>query len=298
MAKKAGEVHKDIKLVIVTGMSGAGRTEAMRVFEDMGYFCVDNLPPRFILNLVELLEVSGPRVRYVAAACDVRSREFFPELMEVFEILKEKNVPYKIVFLEADDDALIRRFKHDRRKHPLSESGDIISGISTERDMIRNLKEIADLVIDTSKMETYQLKERLKDAFLGTDKKRSLQISVVSFGFKYGIPLDSDLVIDVRFIPNPYYIDTLRDLGGKDEKVRLYVLSQRATKKFLKLTCDLLGFLIPNYEKEGKTHLLIAIGCTGGKHRSVVITDKIKEFLEAQNFNVSVSYRDADRDII
>ncbi len=285
----------DIRLVIVTGMSGAGRTEAMRVLEDIGYFCVDNLPPRFILNLVELLEVSNHRSRHIAAACDVRSHEFFPELLDVIKKFKEKNISSKIIYLEADDEVLLRRFKRDRRKHPLSETGDILSGIKTERRMLQNIKEVSDLVMDTSRLETFELKDRIKEYFLGPKKKRSLKITVLSFGFKYGIPLDSDLLFDVRFIPNPYYVEELRDLIGKDEKVRDYVLSHPKAKEFLEMLKKMLDFLIPNYEKEGKTHLMIAFGCTGGKHRSVVFADEIKKFLEERDFSVNVRYRDINQ---
>lgn len=282
----------DIRLVIVTGMSGAGRTEAMRVLEDIGYFCVDNLPPRFIFNLIELLEVSNHRVRHIAAACDVRSQEFFPELLDVINKFKEKNVPSKVIFLEAEDEVLLKRFKRDRRKHPLSETGDILSGIRTERKMLRDIRELSDLVVDTSKMETSQLKERLKEYFLGPKKKRSLKITVLSFGFKYGIPLDTDLLFDVRFLPNPYYVDELKALTGKDEKVREFILSHPKAKEFLELLKKMLDFLIPNYEKEGKTHLMIALGCTGGKHRSVVFADEIKKYLAEKDFSVTVAYRD------
>lgn len=284
-------------LVIVTGMSGAGRTEAMRALEDMGFFCVDNLPPRFILNLVELLELDGRNIRNIAAACDVRSQEFFPELISVINSLKEKSIKYKIVFLDADDSVLLKRFKKDRRRHLLSSSGRIMEGIQREREMMQEVKEISDYVIDTSSLEVYQLKDKLKKIFLGPRKKRSLVITITSFGFKYGIPMDSDLIFDVRFIPNPYYVDELKDLTGLDERVRRYVLEKEETREFLARFFELLAFLIPNYEREGKTHLAISIGCTGGKHRSVVIAEELKRYLEEKDFNVSVTHRDIDKTI-
>lgn len=294
---KTGSKSSQVQLVIVTGMSGAGRTEAMRAFEDMGYFCVDNLPPRFILNLVDLMEMNGRQIRHVATACDVRSKEFFPELMQVIETIKEKEIPYKIVFLEAENDVLLKRYKRDRRKHPLTDTGEVAEGIARERETLQDLKGLADYIIDTSSLHTYQLKEKLKKIFLGPNKKRTLNISVTSFGFKYGVPMDSDLVLDVRFIPNPYYVEELRDLTGNDKPVEDYVLSREVTKKFLTKIHSLLDFLLPNYESEGKTHLMIAIGCTGGRHRSVVIAKEICNFLQERDLNVSVSFRDVDKKV-
>lgn len=287
---------KEARLVIVTGMSGAGRTEAMRALEDLGYFCIDNLPPRFLLNIVELSIAANNRITHVAAACDVRSREFFPELLEVLKKLKEEKLPYRLVFLEASDDVLVRRFKRERRTHPLSHGGDLISGIRLEREATRELKGLADLVIDTSQLEVIDLKEVLRREFLSAGRKHALTVSIVAFGYKYGVPLDSDLVFDVRFIPNPYYVDELRPLTGRDEQVRNYVLSQKSTGKFLKLTENLLDYVLPLYEREGKTHLNIAIGCTGGRHRSVVIADELEKFFLRREFTVKVTLRDVQKD--
>jgi UPF0042 nucleotide-binding protein len=285
----------EIQLLIVTGMSGAGRSETMRALEDFGYYCVDNLPPRFLLNLVELIEISGRNIRNIAAACDVRSKEFFPELMEVIEELKKRSVNYKIIYLDADDETLVKRFKKDRRKHPLSDTGKIIDGVEKEREILRNLKEIADYIIDTSNLEPYQLKERVRLLIIGS-KRRMLLISVTSFGFKFGIPLDSDIVLDVRFLPNPYYEEDLRSLTGLDEKVKEYVLKRVETDEFLRKLFELLDYVIPRYEREGKTHLAIAVGCTGGRHRSVVISEKIAEHLRNHNLNVAVSHRDISKE--
>jgi UPF0042 nucleotide-binding protein len=285
----------EIQLLIVTGMSGAGRSETMRALEDFGYYCVDNLPPRFLLNLVELIEISGRNIRNIAAACDVRSKEFFPELMEVIEELKKRSVNYKIIYLDADDETLVKRFKKDRRKHPLSDTGKIIDGVEKEREILRNLKEIADYIIDTSNLEPYQLKERVRLLIIGS-KRRMLLISVTSFGFKFGIPLDSDIVLDVRFLPNPYYEEDLRSLTGLDEKVKEYVLKRVETDEFLRKLFELLDYVIPRYEREGKTHLAIAVGCTGGRHRSVVISVKIAEHLRNHNLNVAVSHRDISKE--
>lgn len=295
MIESESSVMPDIQLLIVTGMSGAGRSETMRALEDFGYYCVDNLPPRFLINLVELIEISGRNIRNIAAACDVRSKEFFPELMEVIKELKKRSVNYKIIFLDADDKTLVKRFKKDRRKHPLSDTGKIIDGVEKEREILRDLKEIADYIIDTSNLEPYQLKERVRHLIIGS-KRKMLLISVTSFGFKFGIPLDSDLVIDVRFLPNPYYEEQLKDLTGLDEKVKDFVLNREETEEFLRKLFDLLDYVIPRYEREGKTHLAIAIGCTGGKHRSVVIAERIAEHLRKHNFNVSVSHRDISKE--
>lgn len=291
MTETESSTLPEIQLLIVTGMSGAGRSETMRALEDFGYYCVDNLPPRFILNLVELIEISGRNIRNIAAACDVRSKEFFPELMGVIEELKKRSVNYKIIFLDADEEVLVKRFKKDRRKHPLSDTGKIIDGVEKEREILRSLKEVADFIVDTSNLEPYQLKERIKQLIVGTEKT-TLLISVISFGFKFGIPLDSDLVLDVRFLPNPYYIEDLRSLTGLDNPVQKYVMSQKETEAFLNKLYELLDFVIPRYEKEGKTHLVISIGCTGGKHRSVVVAEKIAEHLRKKNLNVAVSHRD------
>ncbi|MCX7832306.1 MAG: RNase adapter RapZ [Actinobacteria bacterium] len=280
-----------IQLLIVTGMSGAGRSETMRALEDIGYYCVDNLPPRFILNLVELLEMESRNIMHVAASCDVRSKDYFPELLQVIAELKKRGIAYKVIYLEAEDETLVKRFKKDRRRHPLSESGKIIDGVKKERRVLEEVKSLADYIIDTSNFELYQLKEKIKSIVVGSDRY-TLLISVESFGFKFGIPLDSDLIFDIRFLPNPYYEENLKNLTGLDEEVKKFVMSFDDTKIFLEKTIDLLDFLIPRYEKEGKTHLVISIGCTGGKHRSVVISEEIASRLRKKSFNVTVTHRD------
>lgn len=280
-----------LQLLIVTGMSGAGRSETMRALEDIGYYCVDNLPPRFLLNLVELLELESRNIMRVAASCDVRSKEYFPELMQVITELRKREIPYKIIFLEADDEVLVKRFKKDRRRHPLSGSGKIIDGVQKERKMLEEIKSFADFIIDTSNFELYQLKEKIKSIVVGSEKLTIL-VSVESFGFKFGIPLDSDLIFDVRFLPNPYYEESLKEKTGLEKEVRDYVLGFEDTRRFLEKVYDMLDFLIPRYEKEGKTHLAISIGCTGGKHRSVVVAEEIASHLKKKGTNVSVSHRD------
>lgn len=287
--------ESEVQLIIVTGMSGAGRSETMHALEDIGFYCVDNLPPRFILNLIELISLDSRNIKQVAAACDIRSKEFFPELMSVVHTLKKKKIPYKIIFLDASDDVLIKRFKKNRRKHPLSETGKILDGVTRERELLRNVKEIADYIIDTSNFELYQLKERIKSVVVGSEKPTIL-ITVSSFDFKYGIPLDSDVVFDVRFLPNPYYVEELKSLSGLDEPVKNYVLKNKDARVFIEKVADILDFLIPHYEKEGKTHLAISIGCTGGRHRSVVIAETVAEKLKQKNQNVTVNHRDINKE--
>lgn len=288
--------RKKIELVIVTGLSGAGRTEAVRALEDTGYFCIDNLPPTFILNLVELFSLEGSRVKQIAVVSDVRSHGYFPQLYRVLEELKTMGVKFQILFLEARDDVLIKRYKETRRRHPLSETGEIIEGIKEERRLLENLKEKADIIIDTSELEVYELRSKIRQEFQGPAGKKTLRITVSSFGFKYGLPADADIVMDVRFLPNPNYIPEIKHFSGEEKKIKDFVLSKKITKDFLKNFEDLLTFLIPHYIKEGKTHLLIALGCTGGTHRSVVLAEELGKFLKEQKYKVNVSHRDLGKD--
>ncbi len=288
--------RKKLELVVVTGLSGAGRTEAVRALEDMGYFCIDNLPPAFILNVVELFSLEGSRVKQIAVVSDVRSHEYFPQLYRVLEELKAMGVKFQILFLEARDDVLIKRYKETRRRHPLSETGEIIEGIKEERSLLENLKEKADIIIDTSELEVYELRSKIRQEFQGPAGKKTLRITVSSFGFKYGLPADADIVMDVRFLPNPNYIPKIKHFSGEDEKIKDFVLSKKVTKDFLKNFEGLLTFLIPHYIKEGKTHLLIALGCTGGTHRSVVLAEELGKFLKEQKYKVNVSHRDLGKD--
>lgn len=288
--------RRKLELVIVTGLSGAGRTEAVRALEDMGYFCIDNLPPAFILNLVELFSLEGSRVKQVAVVSDVRSHEYFPQLYQVLDELKTMGVKFQILFLEARDDVLIKRYKETRRRHPLSETGEIIEGIKEERSLLENLKEKADIIVDTSELEVYELRSKIRQEFQGPAGKKTLRITVSSFGFKYGLPADADIVMDVRFLPNPNYIPEIKHFSGEEEKIKDFVLSKKVTRDFLKSFEELLIFLIPHYIKEGKTHLLIALGCTGGTHRSVVLAEELGKFLKEQKYKVNVSHRDLGKD--
>lgn len=280
------------ELVIVSGMSGAGRTEAMHVFEDLGYFCVDNLPPSLIGDLLEMPDFKEGD-RRVAVVCDARSRGFFKDMSAVLERLGESGISAKIVFLDADDEKLIARYKSSRRRHPLCADGATIShGIERERALLRDLKSHADHIIDTTSLLPAELRSRLKDLFAGGAAREGLSVSVYSFGFKHGAPLDADLVIDVRFLPNPYYDPEMRTMTGLDEKVRDYVLYNSDTEAFLKRWKDLLDCVMPGYVAEGKQQLAIAVGCTGGQHRSVALAEVTGDYLRTCGYRVSVAHRD------
>ena len=289
-------MNPSIEFAIITGLSGAGRSEAIKCFEDMGFFCIDNLPPSLIPKMAELATLPGSKVNQVAVVCDVRGGEFFDDLLEELQKLKEKGITYQILFLEASDEVLVKRFKETRRRHPLSEEGAIVEGIHKERHIMEQLRGQANLIIDTSELATFELKDKIRTAILKQDKqKKGIMITIMSFGYKYGMPLDADLVIDVRFLPNPHYIEALRDFNGTNEKVRDFVLNRSESRTFIKKFTGLLAFLLPRYVAEGKTHLTIAIGCTGGKHRSVAIAEESATFLREKDYNAIVRHRDYQR---
>ncbi|MCL6472044.1 MAG: RNase adapter RapZ [Firmicutes bacterium] len=285
-----------MEFAIITGLSGAGKSEAIKCFEDMGFFCIDNLPPSLIPKMAELCTLPGSKVRQVATVCDVRGREFFDALLGELQKLKSQEIKYQILFLEASDEALIKRFKETRRRHPLAEEGAIIDGIHQERHIMEQLRGQANLVIDTSDLAPFELKDKIRTAILKKDKqKKGIMITVMSFGYKYGMPLDADLVMDVRFLPNPHYIESLRHFDGTNENVCNFVLNRSETQTFLKKFRSLVAFLLPRYVAEGKTHLTIAIGCTGGTHRSVAIAEQVSGFLKGKGYNVVVRHRDVKR---
>jgi UPF0042 nucleotide-binding protein len=285
------------ELVVITGMSGAGRSEAMHTFEDLGYFCIDNLPPSFIPQLVDLAELAGSNVRRLAIVCDVRSHEFFDELAGEISALEERGVDERILFLEADDDTLLRRFKETRRRHPMCEDGEsIVQGINAERLALEEIRERADIVIDTSDLRPADLRSEIRDRFLTESMASTLSVTVYSFGFKYGAPEDADIVMDVRFLPNPHYDPELRPLTGLDRPVRDYVLTKPETGAFLHRWLPLLDEVVPGYVLEGKHHLAIALGCTGGMHRSVALAEATAAHLRAAGYRVAVSHRDIGRD--
>ncbi|MDK2820451.1 MAG: RNase adapter protein RapZ [Clostridia bacterium] len=287
---------KDLSLLIVTGISGAGKTQAIRCFEDLGFFCVDNLPPSLIPGFVNLLIDSGEKgkkIKKAALVIDIRGGQFFTGLSEAFNYLDSHGIAYEILFLEAADEILVRRYKETRRRHPLSSGGQILEGIIEERHRLEELRGMASKIIDTSELKPQKLKEQLTELF--ADNQKQLLITVISFGYKYGIPLDADLVMDVRFLPNPFYIESLRPFTGHDRCIEEFVMSSPETQSFIEQFIDLLKFLIPHYLREGKSHLVIAIGCTGGQHRSVTLANKIGELIKNDNYEVSVKHRDIER---
>lgn len=283
---------EQLEFVVITGLSGAGKTLALRVFEDHGYFCVDNLPPDLIPTFIKLCLQSRKKISKIALVIDIRGGGFFDSLFENLKKLDEMGYKFKILYLEASNEVLIKRFKESRRRHPLALQGRIVKGIITEREKMAKIKKMSDYIVDTSYTTPAQLKEEIVRRFIKQDKTDPILINIVSFGFKLGIPLDADLVFDVRFIPNPFYVDKLRSLSGLDENVREYVMKWPEARKMLKKTYDLIDFLIPYYIKEGKSQLIIAIGCTGGRHRSVTIAIKLAELLKSQNHKVIVDHRD------
>ena len=289
-----------MRCVIVTGMSGAGKSTALKMLEDVGYFCVDNLPVPLIPKMADLLRVPGTEINKAALGVDIRSGQSFEELEKVLEELDSTGMQYEILFLESSDDVLIKRYKETRRFHPLAgNEGRVDQGIRMERQRIRFLRKRADYLIDTSHMLTRELKAELNKIFVQNKEYKNLYISVLSFGFKYGIPADADLVFDVRFLPNPYYIEELRPKSGNDKEVRDYVMQNEKANVFLEKLSDMVEFLIPNYILEGKTQLVIGIGCTGGKHRSVTLANELFWVLsKTENYGVRIEHRDIGKDAI
>ena len=280
----------DSNFVIITGLSGAGKSNAVKVFEDMGYFCVDNLPAPLIPKFAELCVQSDGKVSKIALVIDIRGDLFLDELNHNLDELRTMNIDYQILFLEASDDVLIQRFKETRRNHPLSPQGTISEGIRLERQKLSELRGRADKIIDTSRLKASELRAELRQQWAEFSDK--LSVSIITFGYKHGIPIDTDLLMDVRIIPNPFYIPELRPLTGRDPAVQEYVFHSAECQEFLQKFTDLLKFLLPNYSKEGKTHLTIGIGCTGGQHRSIALGIKIGQILTDEGYTVNVKHRD------
>lgn len=288
-----------MRFVIVTGMSGAGKSTALKMLEDMGYFCVDNLPIPLLPGFVQMLENADTEMKKVALGLDVRSGQDLTGLRENLEEMDRNRVGYEILFLDANDAVLVKRYKETRRQHPLSGSGRVDTGIAKEREKILFLKMKATYILDTSKMLTRELRIELEKIFVDGQSFCNLYITVMSFGFKYGIPQDADLVFDVRFLPNPYYIDTLREKTGNEAEVQDYVMQNDKGRIFLDKLKDMMEFLIPNYILEGKNQLVIAIGCTGGKHRSVTLANALYQLLDQEeSYGVRIEHRDIGKDSI
>ena len=285
-----------MKLVIVTGMSGAGKSTALKMLEDMGYFCVDNLPIALLYKFAELACAPGSDINQVAVGVDIRNGRSLGEMASVLELFKKAGIPYEILFLDASDAILVKRYKETRRRHPLAAAGRVEEGINKEREKLKFLKSHANYIIDTSQLLTRELKAALEKVVVEEKRFDNLMITVLSFGFKYGIPNDCDLVFDVRFLPNPYYVDGLKYKTGNDKEVQDFVMGYELSHTFLDKLLDMLDFLIPNYILEGKTQLVIGIGCTGGKHRSVTLANKLFEKMsERTEYGVRLEHRDVSR---
>ncbi|HET6776773.1 MAG TPA: RNase adapter RapZ [Actinomycetota bacterium] len=279
---------------IITGLSGAGRSEAAKCLEDLGFFVVDNIPPALLPKMAELAARPGGPGR-VATVVDARGGVFFGELSRALEELKGLSIPYSILYLEASDEDLVNRYAATRHRHPLAPADRVIEGIRKERLMMESLRGDADLIVDTSGLTPHELRDRLRDAFADAPPEAGLQVSVISFGYKYGTPRDADVVIDVRFLPNPHWVDELRPLPGTDDRVRTYVKGQQTYREFMRRLRALLGFMVPGFLAEGKAYLAVAVGCTGGQHRSVVVADELATFFRDKGLPVSVDHRDMDR---
>lgn len=288
-----------MRFVIVTGLSGAGKSTAIKMLEDVGYYCVDNLPIPLIPKLAELLLEPGREIKKIALGLDIRSGQNVSELEKAVSGLDRSGISYEILFLEANDGALVKRYKETRRSHPLAADGRVDEGIEKERNRLAVLKERAEYIIDTSRMLTRELKNELNKIFVDNREYKNLYVTIVSFGFKYGIPNDADLVFDVRFLPNPYYMEELRAKTGNDREVRNYVMESEKAKEFLQKLKEMVAFLIPNYVAEGKHQLVIAIGCTGGKHRSVTFANELfEELADREGYGIKKEHRDIEKDAL
>lgn len=282
-----------MRFVVVTGMSGGGKSTALKMLEDAGFYCVDNLPVSLVEKFVELISMPGSEISKVVLGLDVRSDQSFEDATRTLKQLKQKGYRFEILFMDADENVLIKRYKETRRVHPLAAEGRVEDGVRTERRVMENIRRNADYVIDTTNLLTRELKEELDRIFVENGEYNSLMITVMSFGFKYGIPADADLVFDVRFLPNPYYIDELKEKTGNDKEVQDYVMAHAESEAFMSKLTDMIRFLIPNYVKEGKYRLVIAIGCTGGKHRSVTLANELyKRMKDKGNYGVKLYHRD------
>lgn len=281
-----------MQLIIITGMSGSGKTQAMRFFEDRGYFCIDNIPPVLISRLLEVFAHIGDDKRKIALVIDMRVGAMINELLTQIELLRDRGYVCELLFMDATDEALVKRYKETRRSHPINSKGGLLESIKAERRMLADLYLAADNVIDTSKIKPADLFLNLQETYFKTDKKDSIIVNVMAFGFKYGSPLDADLVFDVRCFPNPFYVAELKEKTGNDKEVQEYVMNSEESVKFMEKLIDMIKFMLPLYSDEGKSTLTIAIGCTGGKHRSVTMANKLADFLDEENYIVNRIYRD------
>jgi UPF0042 nucleotide-binding protein len=287
-------VKDRLQLVVVTGLSGSGKSTAIHVLEDLGFYCIDNLPVALIPRVVELWESSQEEVRRVALGVDARERRFLDQVPTVFAELRTRGVALEVLYLEASDDVLLRRFSETRRPHPAAEGGSATDGIRREREKLRTLREASDRIVDTSGLTVHELRAALRDLIERTDTG-VMTVALLSFGYKHGLPTDADLVLDCRFLPNPFFVEELRHQIGTDQAVADYVLGRDETREFLQRITALLDFTLPRYQREGKSYLTIALGCTGGRHRSIVLVEELRRLLDARGYRVLVRHRDADR---
>jgi len=286
---------KTLKVVIITGLSGSGKSTALRALEDIGFFCVDNLPVILLPKFLSITISSSPKIKHVALVMDLREKSFLNKYEKIFDVLKRRGYKIEILFLESSDEALLRRFSETRRVHPLSERGMVMAGIQLEKEKLSPLRAMADKIIDTTSLNVHQLKDTVQRYFLPASKKKRMVINVTSFGYRYGLPVEADLVFDVRFLPNPYFVDHLKNFDGYHAGVKKYVLQNKESKDFFDKIKNLMNFLVPLYEKEGKVRLNVAMGCTGGKHRSVVMANKISEHFFSKHYMVNLNHRDIQK---
>ena len=286
---------KRLTIIIITGLSGSGKSTALDAFEDAGFYCVDNLPVALLPKFLELPMESDPDIEGIALVMDLREKDFLTKYTPIFEGLKREGYPFKILFLEADEEVLLQRYSATRRQHPLSPDKGLMEGIRAEKEQLKELRSAADTIIDTSKFNVHELKSNIFDVAQKIRKLGLMQINILSFGFKYGIPHEADLIMDVRFLANPYFIPELKALDGESQEIRDFILKKSETRKFLQKYFDLLDFLIPLYEKEGKSYLTIAVGCTGGRHRSVTIARSIHNHIKKDKAHVQIFHRDINQ---
>lgn len=286
---------QNLRIIIVTGMSGSGKSTALRALEDVGFFCVDNLPVVLLPKLLEIQTDAASEISKVALVMDLRERYFLEKYAEIFAKLKEEGHRIEILFLDASDESLLRRFRETRRAHPLCERGTVMEGIALEREKLSALRAMADKIVDTSSFNVHQLKEVIQRHFMTSTTEKRLLINLMSFGFRYGLPAEADIVLDVRFLPNPYFIEELKHLNGENQKIQEYVMGWEESQTFLRKILDMMEFLIPLYEKEGKSNLNVALGCTGGKHRSVVMAARLARYFSGEDYLVNVAHRDIHR---
>ena len=285
-----------ITFVVITGLSGAGKSYAIKCFEDMGFFCVDNLPTTLIPTFADLVARSNHAITRVALGVDVREGEYLTHLLDTLGELRGRGHAVEVLFLEASEEALVRRYRETRRRHPLALDGNVVDGIRAERKALSTMREVADRILDTSALTVHQLKDLLIEAYVAPGRRTGLTISLVSFGFKHGVPFDADLVFDVRFLANPHFVEGLRPLDGRDARVREFILQHEESRELLRRLQDFLGFVLPAYQREGKAYLTVAIGCTGGRHRSVALVEELKGFVDGLGLAANVIHRDMDRE--